>query len=243
MKYTCIIVDDERPALKLLTAYISKLPHIKLVAACEDALQALAALQEHTVDILFLDIQMPGFTGLELMKVLKEKPQIILTTAYREYAVEGFALDATDYLVKPFSFERFTQAVNKAIEQIKLRRVGSTPIVVNSAQVEAPIQPDHFFARTHHKLEKVAFDDVHYVESLREYAAIHTSDKRYVVSQTMRKIETELPADRFIRVHRTYIVALAHIDEIFGNTIVIQGKEIPIGGSYKQAFFERVKML
>lgn len=244
MEYTCLIVDDERPALKLLKAYLEKLPHVTLVAACEDALQALAALQQHSVDLLFLDIQMPSFTGLELLRVLKDKPQVILTTAYRDFAVEGFALDATDYLVKPFSFERFAQAVNKATEQINLQRASVPPVVSQSPSPQpSPHQQDHFFARTHYKLEKVAFDAVLYVESLREYAAIHTAEKRYVVSQTMRIIEAELPTDRFVRVHRSYIVALSHIQEIYGNTIVVHNKDIPIGGSYRQAFFERVRLL
>ncbi|MEM7659494.1 MAG: LytTR family DNA-binding domain-containing protein [Bacteroidota bacterium] len=243
MKYTCMIVDDERPALQLLTAYLTKLPHLQLVATCEDALQAMAALQQQTVDMLILDIQMPGFTGLELIRVLKEKPQIILTTAYREYAVEGFALDATDYLVKPFSFERFAQAINRATEQINLKRSESPPSAAPAPDAEPKGRLDHFFAKTHHKLEKVAFDEVEYVESLREYAAIYTANKRYVVSQTMRKLEEEFPVDRFIRVHRSYIVSLSHIDEIYGNTIVLNGKEIPIGGSYRKAFFEKVKML
>ena len=121
MKYNCLIVDDERPALKLLEAYIAKLPHLHLVDSCENAMQAIAALEKNKIDLLFLDIQMPDLTGLELLKVLKEKPQVVLTTAYRDYAVEGFALDVTDYLVKPFSFERFVQAVNKAADQIKLK--------------------------------------------------------------------------------------------------------------------------
>ncbi len=243
MTYTCLIVDDERPALKLLAAYIDKLPHLTLMDSCEDALQAMAALQKHQVDILFLDIQMPGFTGLELMRVLKEKPQIILTTAYREFAVDGFALDATDYLVKPFSFERFSQAVNKATDLINLRKGtnhGIRTVPISPTQSKAP---SFFFAKTHHKLEKIAVEDIRYVESLREYAAVHTEEKRFVVSQTMKTIEAELPADQFIRVHRTYIVAIAHIKEIYGNTIVVDGKEIPIGGSYKKDFFEKVRLL
>lgn len=243
MEYTCLIVDDERPALKLLKAYIEKLPHLKLIGSCENAMQAIVALERESPDLLFLDIHMPELTGLELLRVLKVKPQVIMTTAYREFAVEGFALDVTDYLVKPFSFERFTQAVNKAIEQVKLRRKTlPNPIAAPTSEDQSPLQ-DHFFARTHHKLEKIILSEILYLESMREYVAIHTINKRFVITQTMRNMEEELPKEQFFRVHRSYIVALDHIREMYGNIIVIGEKEIPIGASYRKAFFDQVRQL
>ena len=239
MKYNCLIVDDERPALKLLKAYISKIPHLELVASCENALEAISALQKYQVDLLFLDIQMPDLTGLELLKVLKEKPQVVLTTAYRDYAVESFELDVTDYLVKPFSFERFVQAVNKATEQINLKK---SPIqVIENQSVE--IKKDHFFVRTNYKMEKVKFDEILYIESMREYISIHIPSRRFVIHKTMNNMVEELPNEHFMRVHRSFIVGLNHIESINGNMIVMGEKNIPIGASYRKAFFEQVRLL
>lgn len=243
MNYRCLIVDDERPALKLIAAYISKMPNLELIASCENGMQALAALQEHSIDILFLDIQMPDLTGLDLLKVLKEKPEVVLTTAYRDYAVEGFALDVTDYLVKPFSFERFIQAVHKCIDRLKLKNAEILP-PSHSAQNEIKKEnttTDHFFVRTNQKMEKVKLDQILFLESMREYVCIHTNGHRYVIHQTMNRMEDELPTTQFMRVHRSYIIALKHINAINGNTAIINEKEIPIGGSYRKAFFEKVK--
>lgn len=241
MSYKCLIVDDERPALKLLTAYISKLPHLELLATCENAMEALAALQKHPVDLLFLDIQMPELTGLDLLKVLQNKPQVILTTAYREYAVEGFALQVTDYLVKPFSLERFIQAVNKATIQIDLSKKNNVYISPEKL-VELEIK-DHFFVRTNHKMTRIDFEDILYLESMREYVAIHTSSHRYIIHQTMTTMESKLPQSSFLRVHRSYMIALKKIKTINGNSILIQEKQIPIGTSYRKHFFERIELL
>ncbi|MEM8528854.1 MAG: LytTR family DNA-binding domain-containing protein [Bacteroidota bacterium] len=240
MNYKCLIVDDERPALKLLTAYISKLPHLELIAACENAMQAIAALQKGHIDLLFLDIQMPELTGLDLLKILPNQPPVILTTAYREYAVEGFALDVTDYLVKPFAFDRFVQATNKATHLINLER---THVGAN-AEIAAPINTiDHFFVRTNYKMTRINFQDILYLESQREYVAIHTTTKKYLVHQSMNHMEQELPKSKFMRVHRSYLVALERIKTINGNTIIIGEKQIPIGTSYRKSFFEKIKLL
>ena len=243
MKYRCLIVDDERPALKLLKAYLAKIPHLELVGACENGLEAIGVLQREAVDILFLDIQMPDFTGLDLLRSLQRKPQVILTTAYRDYAVEGFVLNVTDYLVKPFSLERFMQAVNKAIEQHQLQaRV--TPGTGSDAEADdVTTAEDHFFVRTNYKMEKVVFADIRYIESMREYVAIHTQEKRYVVHQTMTKMERELPAGTFLRIHRSYIVSMDHVNGVNGNQVVIGDQQLPIGASYRQAFFDQLRTL
>lgn len=243
MQYRCLIVDDERPALKLLTAYLDKIPYLELVAACENGLAAMEVLQREPIDILFLDIQMPDFTGLDLLRSLQRKPQVILTTAYRDYAVEGFALSATDYLVKPFSLDRFMQGVNKAIAQIKLtqREVsGSTAPLAEEAQT---VVEDHFFVRTNYKMEKVVFTDINYVESMREYVAIHTHEKRYVVHQTMTNMEKELPDSMFMRIHRSYIVNTIQVKGVNGNQVIIADQQLPIGASYRQAFFDSLRTL
>jgi DNA-binding LytR/AlgR family response regulator len=245
MKYNCVIVDDERPALKLLTAYIKKLPHLELVASCEDAFEAIAALQNNQVDILFLDIHMPEFTGIELLQSLKQKPQVIMTTAYREYAVEGFEMEVTDYLVKPFSFERFLQGVNKATQNLNSEKIPKT----NSSSTESlsdiseKKQDTYFFVKTNHKMEKVPLQEILYIESMREYVSIQLKSRRFVVHQTMNAMEEKLPLPDFMRVHRSYIIGLNHIQTIMGNVLNINGKEIPIGGSYRKSFFDQIEML
>lgn len=239
MKYTCIIVDDERPALKLLKAYIAKVPQLELVGACENALEAMNALQQHKVDILMLDIQMPELTGLDLLRIIKNKPQVILTTAYRDYAVEGFELDVTDYLVKPFSFERFVQAINKTIGNLG----PSTNQLIGSEETGASSKSEYVFVKTNYKMEKLALGDIRYIKGMREYIAIHTQQRRYVLNQTMSHMEQSLPASRFRRVHKSYIVSLAHIQSINGNTIKLAEEEIPIGASYRKGFFEQLDLL
>ncbi|MEM8887839.1 MAG: LytTR family DNA-binding domain-containing protein [Bacteroidota bacterium] len=239
MPYSCLIVDDERPALKLLEAYINKLPHLELTAACESGLDALAVLQQEEIDLFFLDIQMPELTGLELLRSLRKRPQVILTTAYRDFAVEGFELDVTDYLLKPFSFERFMQAVNKAVGlmQPKERPVAAV------AEPPKPESKEHLFLRTNYKMEKVERKGILFVKGEREYVSVHTGDRKFLINQTLNKMEEELAGDRFMRVHRSYIVNMDHVHTISGNTVRIGEEEIPIGASYKKKFFERIKLL
>jgi DNA-binding LytR/AlgR family response regulator len=245
MKYNCVIVDDERPALKLLTAYIKKLPHLELVASCEDAFEAIAALQNHQVDILFLDIHMPEFTGIELLQSLKQKPQVIMTTAYREYAVEGFEMEVTDYLVKPFSFERFLQAANKATQNLNIEKnpKSNSSSVETLSNISEKKQDTYFFVKTNHKMEKVPLHEILYIESMREYVSIQLKSRRFVVHQTMNAMEGKLLLPDFMRVHRSYIIGLNHIQTIMGNVLNINGKEIPIGGSYRKSFFDQIEML
>ncbi|MDW3651994.1 MAG: LytTR family DNA-binding domain-containing protein [Bacteroidia bacterium] len=239
MPYSCLIVDDERPALKLLEAYINKLPHLELKAACESGLDALAVLQQEEIDLFFLDIQMPELTGLELLRSLRKRPQVILTTAYRDFAVEGFELDVTDYLLKPFSFERFMQAVNKAVGLMQPKEKAAS-IVPEPVSAESNEQ---LFLRTNYKMEKVDPLNILFVKGEREYVSVHTDERKFLINQTLNKMEDELGGDRFMRVHRSFIINMDHVHTISGNTVRIGEQEIPIGASYKKKFFERIKLL
>ena len=223
MSIKCIIADDEHPALQLLANYISKMPELELVAQCENALEANQFLQEGKIDLIFLDIQMPDLTGLDLLKSLKNKPVVILTTAYSEYALESYELDVTDYLVKPFSFERFIQAVNKAQELITLKKN-------KGSQAGKP----HLFVKADYKKVKLNYEDILYIEGLREYVSFFTKDKRIIVLESMKNLESTLPADEFIRVHKSYIVSIEKVDAVVGNLLEIGDKQIPVGKSYRE---------
>ncbi len=233
----CIIVDDEHLARKLLSTYLSKIPEIEVVGQAKNAMEALSLLEKEQVDLLFLDIQMPDLTGLELLRTLPKAPFVVFTTAYSTHAVEGFELDAVDYLVKPVSFERFVQAVNKVRERMKL----AAGQQLAPAPVEA--EKDHFFVKVDYKLVKVMFEHIHYIEGMREYVAIHTPAKRLIVYQSMKNLADILASRQFFRIHKSYIVSLNHIESVYGNVVQIAGKELPIGKSYKDAFMDRLEML
>ncbi|NJN26237.1 MAG: response regulator transcription factor [Cyclobacteriaceae bacterium] len=234
MKYSCLIVDDEQLARLLMQDYVSKVPHLELRGLCKNPLEAMAVLQSETIDIMFLDIQMPELTGVEFLRTLKTKPAIIFTTAYSEYALEGYQLDVTDYLVKPFPFERFAKAVNKAIEVIDLKNAAKTHDL-NKGKASETI-----LLHADHKIYKIRLDDINYIEGLKEYVSYFTRDKRIIVLQSLKTIEETLPSDRFIRVHRSYIVPIDKIKTLDGNQVQIGDKFIPIGRSYKDEVMRRV---
>ncbi|GAB4404823.1 MAG: LytTR family DNA-binding domain-containing protein [Bacteroidia bacterium] len=236
----CLIVDDEYPARTLLSAYLSKLPDLRLVGACDSALAAGGILRQQAVDLIFLDIQMPDLSGLDLLRTLADPPMAILVTAYGEHALEGYNLDVVDYLLKPVAFERFVQAVNKAAELQRLRKV--LPPATTTSPAPQP-GPDHFFVKVDAQLLRVRFDDILFIEGMREYVNIQTPQRRHIVYQAMKNLEDLLPAGRFARVHKSYIVAIDRIDRIYGNTVVIGSKEIPIGKSYKDAFMQQIALL
>jgi len=231
MSYTCLIVDDEQLARQLLEEFVSKVPTLELKGMCKNPLEAMEILKEENIDILFLDIQMPELTGVEFVKTLVHKPAIIFTTAYSEYALEGYQLDILDYLVKPFPFDRFIKAVNKATEFIDLKRNSSNAKTGNS---------DYLLLHADHKIYKVNLDDIEYIEGLKEYVSYYTKEKRIIVLQSLKSIEESLPPKRFIRVHRSYIVPIEKIKTLDGNQVQIGGKLIPIGRSYKDDVLKRV---
>jgi DNA-binding LytR/AlgR family response regulator len=225
----CIIIDDEPLALDLLEDNIRQVPFLELVARCSNPVEAMKVLQEKPVDLMFLDIQMPGLTGLQFIKSMAEKPLIILITAYEKYALEGFNLDVVDYLVKPVALDRFIKACNKAHElfQLRGRDKDSAPAA----------DPGYFFVNVDYSLLKVDTDDIVWVEGLRDYIRIHlqSSTKPIITRMSMKSIEEQLPPARFIRTHKSYLVAIRHITSIRKNSVFIAGKELPVGELYRDA--------
>jgi len=228
MKLNCLVVDDEQLARELLAEYISKVPFLELKGLVKNPVEVAEILEQETIDIIFLDIQMPDITGIDLLKTLTHKPVVIFTTAYSEYALEGYELDVLDYLVKPFSFERFLKAVNKATEIIKLKQGSGHSI---SDQEYITINADH-------KIYRVKLDDILYIEGLREYISYYTSGKRIITLASLKNLEETLPADKFLRVHKSYIVPVNKVVAIEGNMLDIGVKKIPVGRSYREKVFK-----
>jgi DNA-binding LytR/AlgR family response regulator len=217
----CAIVDDEELARALLENYAGRLPNLQLAGMCKDPLEALQLLQEQAVDLLFLDIQMPELTGIEFLRSLTQRPLVIFTTAYSEYALEGYELDVLDYLLKPISFERFVQAVNKAAERLRL---------LSNEKGEK----DYILVKADHKVHRLRYDDILYVQSMLEYVAFHTPEGRILSLGSLRSLEDELPKSLFIRVHKSFIVAKKRVTTLEGNTMHIGKEKIPIGASYRE---------
>jgi two-component system, LytTR family, response regulator len=236
-QHTCLIVEDEPLARNLLTDYVKKVPYLHLVKACSNPLEALEVFRNTPVDILFLDIQMPEITGITLLKVLQKKPMVILTTAYSEYAIESYELDVVDYLLKPITFDRFLKAVDKASQRLNTQPA-SVP-VTEKGPVED--QPSFVFVKDGTKLVKVNFDDILYVEGLKDYVTIHTKQQKVVSLQRLKSLEMQLPADRFIRIHHSYIISLKAIDVIHKSEVQIGTAMIPISDSYRKTFRDFVE--
>jgi two-component system, LytTR family, response regulator len=230
---TCLIVDDEPLARNLLTQYVAKIPSLTLVKACQNPLEALEILRESSVDILFLDVQMPEITGIGLLKILQKKPYIILTTAYSDYALEGYELEVMDYLLKPITFERFLKAVDKATTRLSLdKSTENLPIKDNSTE---PSQP-FMFVKDGTKLVKVRLKDILYIEGLKDYVIIYTQNQKIVTLQRLKVLETQLPENLFMRVHNSYIIALEWIDVVHKESVQIGKVQIPISDTYRKNF-------
>lgn len=225
MKLNCLIVDDEPLARKGLQEYVDEIEFLNRVGSCESALKASRYLSEQQVDLIYLDIQMPRLSGIEFLKTIKSPPLTIFTTAHTDYAIESYSLDVIDYLVKPITFERFLKASQKALEYYQLRsRAGS-----NNAD-----QTDYFFVRCDSKFEKVFFRDVSFIEALQNYAVIHVPGRKLITYITLTSLENQLPRDRFIKVHKSYIVSVPHIHAIDGSEILINNDRIPISRSLRE---------
>ncbi|MGE5424016.1 MAG: LytR/AlgR family response regulator transcription factor [Syntrophothermus sp.] len=228
-----LAIDDEMLALELLEDNIRKVPFLELVKGCRSGFEAMDLLSREKIDLIFLDIQMPDITGIQLLKGLSVKPLVIFTTAYEKYAVEGFELDVIDYLLKPFSFERFLKAVNKAREYIELRERQ----IPSGSPSESDTTSSYLFVKSDYKLIKVTIKDILFIEGLKDYIKIYPGEKPVITLLSMKSIEEKLPASDFTRVHRSYIVNLRKISFIQKSTIFIGSHEIPIGENYRDAFF------
>jgi len=222
MQLKCIAIDDEPLALELLKEYISRFPQLKLVYTFDDAISAVELLRNTRVDLLFIDINMPDITGIDLVRSLQEKPLIIFTTAHKQFAIEGFELDAVDYLLKPINIDRFTRAVHKAIDYYKYKN--------------APAQEDNdcLFVHSEYKLVKIQLSEIEYIESLEDYIKIHIAGAKPVLTlMSMKKVLEKLPADKFQRIHRSYIVSVAKVKSIQNRKVQLAGGvELPISDSY-----------
>ncbi|MFZ6010600.1 MAG: LytR/AlgR family response regulator transcription factor [Bacteroidota bacterium] len=221
MKMNCLIVDDEPVARKGLEEYVREIDFLNLVGQCENPVKASMYLGQHAVDLIFLDIHMPKVSGIDFIKMLKNPPLIIFTTAYSEYALEGYSLDVIDYLMKPITFERFLKATQKAFEIFSLKNTSR----------ELPV--DYFFVKCDSKFEKVLYRDVTYIEALQNYSVIHTSDRKLITYLTMTSLENQLPKDRFVKVHKSYIISVTQIKAIEGNEILMGNARIPISRNLK----------
>jgi DNA-binding LytR/AlgR family response regulator len=229
MKTRCLIIDDEPLARGLMRNHIEKLESLELVGECSDAMKAVEVLRNHKVDLMFLDIQMPQITGIEFLKTLKNPPQVIITTAYRDYAIEGFELDVVDYLLKPITFERFLKSVNKYFQGS-----GREDALQDEPSSVNPQSEAHIYVKENKRMVKVHLNDILYIEGLSEYVKIYTPAKKIVTKTSMTNMEEKLPGNEFLRIHKSYIVSLPKIDAFTSVSIEIEGKELPVGRSYKE---------
>ena len=230
MKTRCLIVDDEPLARALIRGHVEKLENFEIVAECGDAMKALNVLREKQVDLIFMDIQMPQITGIEFLKTLKHAPKVIITTAYREYALEGFELDVVDYLLKPITFERFLKSVNK-FYQMNQEEIQ----VVAGSSGDKTNDESYIYVKENKKIVKVYLSEIWYIEGLSEYIQIYTNKRKIITKTSMALMEEKLPAGKFLRIHKSFIVSVFKIEAFTANTIEIQGKELPIGRSFKNA--------
>lgn len=235
MTLNCWIVDDEPLALSLIESYVEKTPFLKLTGKFSNAVSAMNRITEEQVDVLFLDIQMPEVNGMEFARVLSDKTQLIFTTAFSEYAVEGYKVNAIDYLLKPFSYSEFLMAAKKA-----LNRFEADALVHQATQKE---DATGIFVKSDYKLIHVMFDDILYIEGLKDYVKIYTAKETKPILSllSMKSLDEDLPSSQFVRVHRSYIVQINKIESIKKNRIIINNKEIPIGNTYRESFFAMIE--
>lgn len=234
MKTRCLIIDDEPLARDLMRSHIEKLENFEICAECGDAMKALRELHNHKIDLMFMDIQMPQITGIEFLKTLKNPPKVIITTAYREYALDGFELDVVDYLLKPITFERFLKSINKFYQSTQEDLPHSHPLKpVNNNSEEAFI-----YVKENKKVVKLHLSEILYVEGLSEYVQIYTTDKKIITKTSMTNMSDKLPDNSFMRIHKSFIVSLSKIEAFTSSSIEVPGKELPIGRSYKNSVLD-----
>lgn len=250
-KIRCLIVDDEFPARILLKEFIEKVPNLELVESCKSGLEALPIIQEGRVDLMFLDIQMPDITGVNFLKMLPVRPLVVFTTAYSDYAIESYQLDVLDYLLKPFSFDRFMQCIGKAMQRMNDRKPqtaeGATQPQPATPTTDEPQKEDDpndgvLIVKADHKIHRIKYSNITYIEGLREYVTIHCPGEKIITLESLRNLEETLPQTMFMRVHKSYIVRIDKIKALYGAQLKLDGVEpyIPIGKSYKDMVQEKL---
>ena len=225
----CCILDDEPLAIKLLSGYVAKTPVLQLTLATTDPFKALATVQSGEVDLILLDIQMPELTGIQFMKIIENKCGVIITTAYKDYALQGFEFDVIDYLLKPISFEKFHAAIQKATQRL-------------NTQLPPKDYNHYLFVKSEHRLIKVNFDEIFYFESFRDYITIHTTSDKIMTLQSLRSFEETLPSDKFLRIHKSHLIAIDKISAIENNRILINNTFLPIGEVYRDQVFTKLQL-
>ncbi len=235
MKIKCLVIDDERLAREYLKNYISKIPELELVGDFNSPLKATELIKKGEVDLIFIDIQMPDITGVDFVRSLSNKPEIIFTTAYQEYALEGFNLSAIDYLLKPFSFDRFFQAVNKVLDKLDNKKYGSATTHPVADQSQTLYADTYLTIRADRKLYKINFEDIKYIEGQKAYVTFHTKTKRITALASLKELEDALPKKKFIRIHKSFIVAVRAILSLEGNIIEVDEVKLPVGKIYKES--------
>lgn len=236
----CVIIDDEPLAVELLEDFVKKVDSLELVRTFNNAIDAISFINQNNVDLIFLDIQMPHFSGIEFLNTIEKKPLIIFTTAYSDYAVEGFNLGAVDYLVKPIPFHRFLKAVVRA-QQIANPAAATQPVTENSISTES--EQDFMFVRAEYENVKMNFSDILFIEGLKDYVKIYTTDGKFTLTLiSLIKLENLLSNKGFSRIHRSYIINIKHVKSIQKNKVLISDKRIPISESYKNTFFEKINL-
>jgi len=236
MKLRCLVIDDKPLAIDVLADYARKVPFLELAATTTNPIEGLNILREQKIDLVFIDIQMPELTGMQFIKIAGKQCKIVLTTAYTEYALDGYEHDVVDYLLKPIAFDRFYRAAEKAFNLIANQ--SSTGLV--SAYPAPGPTPEYLFFKTEHRIQKINLADILYVEALQNYVSLNTIAGRVMSLQPLKKIEEQLPATEFVRVHKSYIVSLRHISSVERSRIFIDDVIIPVGDSYRDAFYKLI---
>lgn len=232
MSIRCLVVDDKPLAIDILADYIRKTPFLTLAATHSNPIEALSIIREQQIDLIFLDIQMPELTGLQLMKIVGKHCKVILTTAYAEFALDGFEHDVVDYLLKPIPFERFYRAAEKALNLLDKNKLPASPQQTGDTAIE------YLFIKTEHRIRKIDLKDILFIEGLQNYISLQTNSERVLSLQSLKKIEGQLPPKDFVRVHKSYIVALRHITSIERSSIFINNNVIPVGDNYRESFYK-----
>jgi DNA-binding LytR/AlgR family response regulator len=232
-KVTCMIVDDEPMAREIISSFVGKIHNLELVVTCKNVSEAFSVLQKESIQLIFLDINMPEISGLSLAKSIQHKSQVIFTTAYREYAIEGFDLQAVDYLLKPISFDRFLKAVQKYFDLHASKEIIKQEIVSEAKETS-------IFVRSDRKMVKVRFKEINYIESLSDYVKIFTDKETIITRETISNIESKLPSNEFLRTHRSYIVSMPKIDSFTNEFLELDKKAIPISRSYKENVLQKL---